>query len=324
MSGDNPWWSGDELEDLYEATPERVAEWELIVEAFAGTTKMGWNRTACTICLTNDGKKDQKKSLNYNVRTGGYMCQRCGVHGSLPQNYRNKIYEEDPTDMRVREERAKLPPSVPAEAGGYVPLFEEPGVGSMVFDWARNYLLDPKPKGRGLNPQSCFEAGIGAALEGKLAGRIIVPIPDYDDPDKPWRGWVSRDTTGRSERPYIYPKGMNRIGLLYNAPALSVYTDTPCFVVEGTLDAIYLWPDAVAVLGKPLESQIELLAKAARPLVVCLDGDAAKDLGLSLTWTLKHIAPGLEVENMRLGPKLDPDDIPLDEIRGDAWRMIHG
>jgi DNA primase len=114
---------------------------------------------------------------------------------------------------------------------------------------------------------------------------------------------------------YCYPRGMNRDGLLYNAPALQEQTARPCYIVEGSLDALALWPDAVAVLGKPLKSQLRILAAAKRPLVVALDGDAWNE-GQALAWTLQSL--GVRAASVRLPPKTDPDEVPRNWLDGQA------
>lgn len=311
------WW-----EDSADLT-EKKAEWDYVLRAFAGAQlRKGWNRAACLRCHDIDGKDDKKLSLNYNIE-GAYNCYRCGMHGQLPPAYRRRLGDDDP--FTFLEPPEPEPPKVVEPCDGFTLIFEEPAWSADVFGWARAYLLGK----RGLKPQACYEAGVGAVLTGRLGGRIVVPIPDYDDPRRPWRGWVAREALGRpTPLTYRYAKGMQRVPdpargfgpLLYNAPALLVETSAPCFIVEGTLDVLSLWPDAVGVLGKPLACQLDLFARARRPLVVCLDGDAWEADGLKLTWDLRM--HGLRAGNIRLPPKTDPDEVPRDWLDAEAQRVL--
>lgn len=298
------WWDDDA------PSLEKKEEYDYVLEAFAGIDLApGWNRRACPRCRDTDGKEDGKASLGLKWPQAAYNCFRCGMHGALPSGYRVRVQGDDPMELALRE-REELPPPELELCEGFLPAFEEPGWSTYALEWARQYLLDK----RGLTPQACYEAGVGAVVAGKLAGRIVVPIPDYTDASKPWRGWVAREALGRAtSMPYRYAKGMVRIGLLYNEPSLYVHTERPCYIVEGTLDALALWPDAVAVLGTPIESQLDLFLQAQRPLVVCLDGDAWEK-GLALSWKLR--LNNKRAGNIRLAPRVDPDEVPrawLDE-----------
>lgn len=317
MSGQ--WWDSQPGE--VDRNPEKVAEWDYVLATFAGVPEHGWHRAECPRCLELDAKTDKKKSFGYNAATGGYNCFKCGMHGRLPEDVQRRLHGDDEDLPQVRKPVAEPEKKGPSPAYGYTPLFEEPGWSSALFDFARDYLTRPKSdrKGRALDVYNLAEARVGAALTGYLGGRIIVPIPDYANPDGPWKGWVARDATGFAERPYLYPKGMDRLGVLYNEPALYVETDVPCFIVEGTLDTLALWPDAVAVLGKPLESQKALFLKAKRPLIVCLDGDAWQE-GLMLSTWMRFC--GLRAGNIRLAPGVDPDEVPRSWLDEQAQRAL--
>jgi hypothetical protein len=254
------------------------------------------------------------------------------MKGHLPEGWQKRLSDDDewsgvPVVVPGAEpEVAEKPPLETAE--GFIPLFEEPGASAEALDWARHYLLAPKSVKvgngkpcRNLALQTAVEMGVGAALHGKLAGRVIFPIPNYADPSQPWRGWVARDATGTSALPYRYPKGMNRIGLVYNEPALYVETAAPCFIGEGVLDAAPLWPDAVACLGKPLESQIELFLRARRPLVVVLDGDAHLEAA-ALAMKLHFL--GKRAGSIRLPPRTDPDEVPRAWLEEQAREALRG
>lgn len=303
-------WFEDDHEDDH--GPQKQAEWASVVTAFSGRldTRKDWARAQCPMCVELEGKDDYKESLGYNHWTGRYKCFKCGCWGYLPINMRVELADASEITQLERERE----PKVMQPATGFVALFEEPGWSAGSFDWARRYLRDPvagSPRGRGLSDEVSRAAGLGAALVGPLGGRVIVPIPNYADPDAPWRYWVARSAyDAPGIMPYRYPKGGDRTGLLYNEPALYVDTNDPVYIVEGCFDALALWPDAVAVLGKPLESQLPLFLRARRPICVALDGDATAD-SQKLAWDLQH--RGKMAHFVRLPPKKDPDDV------GKAW-----
>jgi len=77
-------------------------------------------------------------------------------------------------------------------------------------------------------------------------------------------------------------------------------------VVEGVFDALALYPNAVAVLGKASEAQMEALQESKRPVVIVLDGDAWQE-GWAMAARLKF--KGQRAGSVRLPPKLDPDEV---------------
>jgi hypothetical protein len=293
---------------------EKLAEFEAVVLAFAGRRSGGWLRAPCRRCEDTGGKPDRKASLAYNSATGGYCCNRCGMKGALPRDWREKLElveaEELRSPVRSNDHLSHLVPVEPC--WGYRAIYDEPGSSAAVFDAARRYV-----EGRGVLPAVARTMGVGSAASGPLAGRAVVPLPDYDRPGGPWHGWFARDFSGRAYAPHRYAKGMSRAGYLFNAPALLVEAEEPCLVVEGCFDCAPVWPDAVAVLGKPIESQLAVLRAARRPVCVCLDGDAWTE-GLALSWTLQHL--GVRAGNVRLPPKTDPDEVDPVWLREEARR----
>lgn len=166
------------------------------------------------------------------------------------------------------------------------------------METARRYAAS-----RGLSQALAEELGAGAAVGSRYAGRLIVPIRDAVGR---WLGWVGRDFTGTAKQPYLYPPGMSRGEVFFNEAALGLCTDAPVAVVEGVFDAVHLWPDAVAVLGKPSGSQVQKLVNAPRPIAVVLDGDAWIE-GEALAWQLR--LQEQRAGSVRLPAKIDPDEI---------------
>jgi DNA primase len=107
--------------------------------------------------------------------------------------------------------------------------------------------------------------------------------------------------------------------VLFNADRLQKCEHSPILVVEGWLDAIYLWPHAVAVLGSPSHKHLELLAQAKDDVVFVLDGDAwVKGQASAMTLRLN----GKKAASVRLPPTLDPDDLPAQVVYDLALKSL--
>lgn len=223
--------------------------------------------------------------MSINVRTGVFWCWKCAVKGRL----------DNAPELPNQDETAPVIEMEPPE--GYVSLCSRDGRTSLALEPARQYAIKRCPE------DMWPSTAIGACATGQFAGRVIIPILDEDD--KTWLGWVGR-TWYPSDKAYTYPKGMNRGAALYNARALRADTTDPVMVVEGVFDALWLWPNAVAVLGKASELQMEALASTNRPVVFVLDGDAWME-GYAAALRLRLY--GRTAGHVRLPPTLDPDQV---------------
>lgn len=227
-------------------------------------------------------------ALEGNILVGN--CFRCGTAGKLDG------MEE------VGFERPSKPDHIePPE--NFLLLGEEPGASAISAEVARSYLLSRRVK-----PPLWTKASIGACLRGKYAGRIIVPVLSASRDE--WVGWVGRAWSRRAEKPYIYPSGGWRGRALFNHAAV-LSPGEVVYIVEGVFDALALWPDGVAVLGKPSAEQVEALSLSKRPVVVVLDGDAFME-GHALAVKLRR--QGVTAGSVRLPPKTDPDEVPLADL----------
>jgi hypothetical protein len=272
------------------------AQRDAVEESFRSTAKRegGKYRIVCPFCTSSKtGRPDY--SMSVASGTGLYYCHRCEHGGRLreaPDPYADVSVEQT---IEVTE-----PPD------GFIPLGHEPGLSAESLEDARAYA-----RKRGLDEAMCREMGVGAVLDGYYAGRIIIPMLN-DERD--WVGYVARDWTGRAQKPYLYPRGMSREHL-FNESALWERTEEPVLVVEGVLDTVPYWPDAVAVLGKPSHTQKESLMRAQRPVVLVLDGDAWREAH-ALCMELRLF--GRTAGWVRLPPKKDPDEVPTAWLRGAA------
>lgn len=262
-------------------------------------------RAVCPFC-NMQGHGTKKKNLTFDKGTGKFFCFRCHNSGKM-EGY--AIQEEY---LALHQELVEFsPPHDWAELYGF---------SCSHTARAKRYALEK----RKLQAIHIAEAKLGTVVtnsrpprgEQDWRNRLIVPITSSTNE---WLGYVGRDITGKSDLPYMYVRGMQRGKILYNQKALYEDTEEPIFVVEGTLDAVYLWPNAVALLGMWTDDQIDLLLETKRPIVVLLDGDAWKK-GEALSDILKMY--GARSGWIRLGPKLDPDDMERSWIKEEGYRCI--
>lgn len=275
---------------------------QLAEQSAQGTRGSGaWRRGICLACPTRTGKPDRRGCFSFNHLTGWYTCFKCGLGGRV-KGFENVEYQAPDAPKLEHFEAPE----------DFLELCRGEGRTSMSLEPAREFL-----RKRGLKDEALWkEARIGACLDGRFKGRVVVPILS---PEGVWKGYVGRSWHKKPDVPYLYPAGMNRRELLYNHAALLKQTETPVYVVEGVLDVLALWPDAVALLGKPSDAQVYSLAEASRPVVVCLDGDAWEE-GEALTMRLQ--LEGQRAGNVRLPPKTDPDEVERAWLDAEAQRSL--
>lgn len=279
-------------------------EHEAVAAAVLGgrPTQRGWIRRNCPICEMVKGTADRKRSFGYHVISRRFECFRCGGSGRL---------KDDPDDYSgyaVDEQAAMAPVLEPPE--GFHELGSDVGRSSVVLAEAWAYLLRPVEQGgRGLTEEQVVRFKLGACATGKYGGRIIIPVLSKDGA---WLWFVGRTWQKTSDKPYLYPSG-GRGGVMFNHEAIHVPTDQPVAVVEGSFDAIGMFPHAVAVLGSPSDANILALEEAARPVVFVLDGDAHEQ---AWTYAMRLRLAGKRAGTVKLPPRVDPDEIPLPTLLG--------
>jgi hypothetical protein len=286
-----------------------------IKSAVADLPRLGlnqWQRIHCPVCLDRTGKGDRRGSFDWNSSTGGYVCHKCGITGRVSG------YAPDPeadfdvgAPPRVETRALVQLPEVPLPED-FTALWAGPGAESPEWERARAYAATR------CRPELWQLLGLGATGPGFTveASRIIVPI--YDAARR-CLGWVGRSYRAESWRPYHYPH-MDRKGLLYNDAVLDIATTQPCFVVEGVFDVAHIYPNAVACLGKPSRAQMQRLARAKRPVVYLLDGDAITDGEDDVLMThcmAEAPHPNWACVLVPLPPKTDPDEFPVPQL--EAW-----
>jgi hypothetical protein len=252
----------------------------------------GWARVNCPFCVDRAGKDDRTQCLAISMETGWYRCWRCEAKGrvNVPEHMRVVGAVNTPVEVHGVD-----PPD------GFIPLYDGQGATAICAEPAREYLAR-----RGLAPGMWAEAGIGCCVGGHYGGRVVVPVLD---PAGMWIGWVGRAWNKRAAKKYLNAPGMSLggAGRLYNERALDGDRLTPVAVVEGVFDSLALWPDAVAVLGKPTEEQLKTLLSSRRPVAVVLDGDAWEQSEMTALW-LRFC--GQRAGFVKLPPCVDPDEVP--------------
>jgi hypothetical protein len=273
---------------------------ELILAAIAGRhiASSGWVRGDCPYCETQTGTADKRQCFGVHVFSGNWHCFRCGAAGLL-QDIPEDLESSDRQEPAAKEATTIVLPE------GFLPLYEEPGLSFPFTDGPRAYLTR-----RGLSAAVGREAKIGVVFTGKYRGRVVVPI--FDELGRVLVGWSARSYVDSPSPKYLYPVGMDRRSIVFNGAALRRDTLDPVYVVEGVFDALALWPDAIAVLGKPSSPQLELLVSTKRPIVVLLDGDAWRE---SLAVMLRLKVRGCTTGSVRLPPRRDPATVPIAEVR---------
>lgn len=269
---------------------------------------------ACPIC-ERKGKDDKKKALYVNRGAGYYRCFRCGVHGLLGNISSGDLWLRDSGKL-VAPGANKI--ELPKEFLSYDQIEQSrDDTNDEPTHLACTSAIEYANK-RAVGRDLAREYGIGFCLYGPKAGRIVVPIIGGPSETETY-GYVARDFTGWSDYPYLYPKGMSRGITFYNFGQLAEDTEEPLLVMEGVLDCMPHLPHSVAVMGMPSSIQMEQLAQCIRPVVFVLDGDAWEQAEM-LAWKLKFL--GGTSGFVKLPPKIDPDEIPREDLMDMALKSL--
>lgn len=182
------------------------------------------------------------------------------------------------------------------------------------------YVFSPPPKGRGITVTQARLWGIAYALEGRLAGRIVIPVWDRQ---KRLASYMARTFTGQKKR-YLTPdekEGADLdavFGEFFWGPDRSPNGDT-VVVTEGALKSLgvdrALPGTPTAGLGgshvRPIV--VAKLAGRFRRAIVLTDADKAGErAGDEIE---AGLARHLETERARLAPGQDADSVPPAALR---------
>lgn len=273
------------------------------------------NKEYVVHCPWHEGSK---RKLYVHAETGIFNCFVCGERGSFYDLVRKTLnLQRDDVYSKVKEfsevvdelipetkEVPKLSSYAIPYPDNYYPLFEGE-LGSEGLK-ARDYLYS-----RGLTDKQISYYKLGFCLEGRYAGRVIIPTFDKNGDLVTFAG---RDYTGN-----LIPKVLNNSALpgthgskdwifnLYNA----LRTDH-LIVTEGPFDAMACGVSGVCIFGKGItETQImRLVLDKPKRITLCLDSDASFD-NEKLAQTLSSLHSNVYVASIPYG---DPASIPKDVL----------
>lgn len=266
-------------------------------------SRRGYVKAHCPACPERIGRIDRSGKVSVNIYSGRLRCWRCGWRSRLPGEW--------PDDVDGEHEEEGWEEVAWEEPSDFHPLTDP----ARVLEPAREYL-----RGRGLGPEVWEEAGLGYALTGREAGRIIYPAFGIDGLQI---GWAARPLRGKlppGAPRYRTAPGMDRVRRLYNEPAL---LGDVVILVEGPHDALAHWPRAAGFLGKPSPSQLETVAVCVEPdahVIVALDGDTVDPVGgrsecAAMARMLRNLRRGTGTTTaLLLPPEADPDTA--------AWEVL--
>ncbi|MFT5488357.1 MAG: DNA primase [Alphaproteobacteria bacterium] len=144
----------------------------------------------------------------------------------------------------------------------------------IALDQAHQYLFD-----RNLTPELIRVFGLGYCAQGRLRGRVCIPIHSPDDAEiLGYSGRWANDDVPQGTPRYLMPRGFKKSALLYNYHR--VVGTRHLVIVEGYWSVFRLHAlnvPAVALMGTSLsDSQMDLFRQSgARQFTLLLDGDKA-------------------------------------------------
>jgi len=268
----------------------------------------GWARAICPLCVES-GWDGTNQNLSYNVDSSYFYCHRCHAAGYLDSG-RQRL----PAVVRVKAapvavEPPRLPPTIFALDGS---TRSAPFV---------SYLL-----GRGVSWEAIQGACLGGVDLGFYQDHLIVPVVDQG---YRYQGFVARNIKVKD---YRYPKGMDRVLSMFNAPRL--LDPAPVLIVEGVFDALPWWPHAVACLGKPVPKQLAIIAAARQKIFLDPENISSQRGGNSVIVALDHDASheswaaaeqlklmGVDAHFLQLPMGHDPGTAPPHIIRDALERL---
>jgi len=228
-----------------------------------------------------------KGNLEVNIEKNVYSCWACrenydGVKGRdilrLIRKYGSK---EDYKFLReiMPQKVYELPVEVAKNELGFPKefiSFEEENSNKRGFKTSLEYL-----KLRKVSQEKAIDFGLGYCIDGKYAGRIIIPsFDEFGEIDY----FTGRDFTDKSKIKYLSPSIKEQV--CFNLGRINF--DQAVFIVEGPFDHLAL-QNSIPLLGK---SPSDLLIKTLQNrllgnLFIALDGDAY-ETALKLKFTLDY------------------------------------
>jgi len=296
---------------------------ERLLEALGIEAKReGLNRVATCPFPDHDDRHPSFKVRDQpgNPRHGLYVCS-CGRGGS-PRTLAHDLagIDWESVDAWLEENAGDGEPDGVEETAGFE---HHDTMGHKAFRMAPGVYFRPLEKWpgpardyalrRGITPQQAERWGIGYAVDGRLAGRIVMPVRGEDGE---LQSYMARAFDG-SERRYLTPKGEEnpRPGACFGAERWGAERGT-VVLCEGALKALAAeraGAGAVAAIGgSVLQPDHVALLSGFERLVVLPDADEAGEGVAAQAWAaLARWRPVVKVELGR-----DADEVPEEELRG--------
>jgi DNA primase len=271
-------------------------------------------------------------------RAGGFRCLSCGEHGGLVEFVKRM---RDCSADGAREWVEALRQAGDEEVG---PTFEDvrlvvDPLERRAFRLPREVVLGALPswaetprfyaERRHLTPDQVARWGLGYAVEGRLAGRLVIPVRDREGAA---RSYHARTFAGHDQR-YFYPSGREHPDLdcmfgEQHWPSPASYARGSIIACEGALNALAVeralgprWMSnvSVAALGgsDPRPMHVAKLASFT-DVAVLTDEDEAGEGAADVL--VRQLGGHVRVKRVTLGGGRDADDVARDELREAIWR----
>lgn len=221
-----------------------------------------WVKVCCPVCSTG-----KSAALSVSMRTGFFVCFRCGLKGYLPEKDGKKEIVRPTGDLA---ERARVAfgrkPRPPIDT----PLPEE-----FIPCWDGSKWRTPRylTKVRHVSKPVIKDYGLGFCEHGRYAGRIVIPVITGQN-----RAFQARAIDPEVTRKYLNPP-IPKSRFLFGVDHVRPAADT-LLVCEGVFDVLRTVSETdyscVALLGKaPSPAQLGMIVRiGARKTVFLLDSDA--------------------------------------------------
>jgi DNA primase len=293
-------------------------------------------------CPAHDDRKPSwhVRDQEGHPRNGLHHCWSCGFGGNLAQLAAHVLK----VDLAAAREWLR------GEVGDEVappPVPMPPSVGLEPVPWGAGF--DP-PKGvlhagefdrwksvprayaeaRGLDAEQVGEWGIGYAVDGRLAGRIVIPVLAHGGR---WASYMARDFTGSPTAPrYLYPRGEERpdLGVIFGECWWPVHSERDVVVVgEGALKALAVdraWRDRgerpVAAIGGAQPSAVHVAKLASFRTILILEdpNEAGRKAAGALEASMQSAAR--RVARVTFPEGKDADTMPRQWLRDALDRAV--
>lgn len=270
-------------------------------------------QTNCPKCQEKEGLSypDGKYNLEINTAKRVFRCWKCdepkfaGSLGRLIKTLGSDLdYEVYKSYASVfidydnyEDEKEFVKVSLPQE----IIFFSQMNPNDPEHYEAYNYLVNERLITRDI----ILKFRLGFCIEGKYAGRIIVPSYDEDGEVNFFIGRSYR----KSKYPYLMPK-VNKGLFIFNEGHID--WDSTVYLVEGVFEMLSFPINTIPLLGKDLLDALYFKLKNKKPnVVIILDPDAYKS-AIDLFFKVRNIYSD-EEERVKVVKLPNNDD--LDELR---------